>query len=152
MTRRFWLGVVAGCYVTHGETYLDPKLKAEESSTQKIWWSHGGKLTGSSPERIAFLRKILEGTTVRGLNASENPYYLNAVSSRGSKSAPEAILYYLDFHQPGEYEFPLGEGRYKAEIIDPWEMTIAAVPGTHTGNARLTLPVKPYQAIRFMLT
>jgi hypothetical protein len=152
MTRRFWLGVVAGCYVTHGETYLDPKLKAQESSTQKIWWSHGGKLTGSSPERIAFLRKILEGTTVRGLNASENPYYLNAVSSRGSKSAPEAILYYLDFHQPGEYEFPLGEGRYKAEIIDPWEMTIAAVPGTHTGNARLTLPVKPYQAIRFMLT
>ena len=23
MTRRFWLGVVAGCYVTHGETYLN---------------------------------------------------------------------------------------------------------------------------------
>jgi len=25
MTRRFWLGVVSGCYVTHGETYLDPE-------------------------------------------------------------------------------------------------------------------------------
>jgi hypothetical protein len=151
MTRRFWLGIVAGCYVTHGETYLDPKLNAEESSTQKIWWSHGGKLTGSSPERIAFLRKLLEGTTTRGLDAAENPYYMNAVSARNSKTAPQAILYYFDFHQPGEYVFPLGEGRYKTEIIDPWEMTIESVPGIHTGNARLTLPVKPYQAIRFTL-
>jgi hypothetical protein len=151
MTRRFWLGVVAGCYVTHGETYLDPTLKAEESSTQKIWWSHGGRLAGSSPKRIAFLRKLLEETTTRGLDATENPYYLNAVSARDAKSAPDAMLYYFDFHQPGEYEFPLGTGSYRAELIDPWEMTITPVLGTHTGKARMTLPVKPYQAIRFRL-
>jgi hypothetical protein len=151
MTRRFWLGIVAGCYVTHGETYLDPTLKAEESSTQKIWWSHGGKLVGTSPQRIGFLRRLFEETTTRGLDAPDNPYYLNAVSARDSKSAPDGILYYFDFHQPGDYVFPLGDGRYKADLIDPWEMTVTPVPGTHTGKARLTLPVKPYQAVRFRL-
>jgi hypothetical protein len=149
MTRRFWLGVAAGCYVTHGETYLDPALKAKESSTQKIWWSHGGKLVGSSPARIGFLRKVLEGTTVRGLDASDNPYYLNATSASETKGVAQAILYYFDFHQPGEYEFPLGDAKYAAELIDPWEMKIVPVTGTYTGKARLTLPVKPYQAVRF---
>lgn len=149
ITRRFWLGVVSGCYVTHGETYLDPGLKAEESSTQKIWWSHGGRLTGSSPQRIAFLRRLLEETTTHGLDAVYNPYYLNAVSQQRGKQTPDAILYYLDFHQPGEYEFPLGDGVYKADFIDPWEMKVAPQPATHTGKARFTLPVKPYQAVRF---
>jgi len=151
MTRRFWLGIVAGCYVTHGETYLAPGLKPDESSTQKIWWSHGGRLTGSSPQRIAFLRRLVEETTVRGFDGAENPYYLNAISTGSSKTAPQAILYYLDFHQPGEYEFPLGDGQYKADLIDPWEMKTTPLPGTHTGKARLTLPVKPYQAVRFRL-
>ncbi|MDE1175791.1 MAG: DUF5060 domain-containing protein [Edaphobacter sp.] len=151
MTRRFWLGIVAGCYVTHGETYLNPELKAEESSTQKIWWSHGGRLSGSSPQRIGFLRTLLEESTRRGFDATENPYYLNASSTHSGKGAPEAILYYFDFHQPGEYEFPLGDAHYQAELIDPWEMKRTPLTGTYTGKARLTLPVKPYQAIRFSL-
>ena len=58
--RRFWLGVVAGCYVTHGETYLDPEQPFDENTTPTLWWSHGGRLKGTSPARIGFLRKLVE--------------------------------------------------------------------------------------------
>jgi len=151
MTRRFWLGIIAGCYVTHGETYLDPHLPADEAATQKIWWSHGGKLVGSSPQRIAFLRKLVEESTVRGFDGSVNPYYLNAISQQRGQKNPDAILYFFDYHQTVEYNFPLGEGVYKADLIDPWAMTIEPVSGTHSGKAHLQLKAKPYQAVRFRL-
>jgi hypothetical protein len=156
LTHRFWLGVISGCYVTHGETFLDPTLSANENETQKIWWAHGGKLSGTSPARIAFLRQILEDTTPIGLEASPDPYYLNAISPAHTsagydpKAAPAAILYYLDFHQPGAYDFPLPEhASYTAELIDPWLMTVKPIPGTYTGKTTLKLPAKPYQALRF---
>lgn len=151
MTRRFWLAIVSGCYATHGETYLaDPD--APESADEKIWWAAGGKLSGSSPKRIGFLRKLLESTTVTGFEAAADSYYLNAASLNGNnaKEAPAAILYYLDQHQPVQYIFPLPESAsYKAELIDPWEMTISVLPGTHQGKAKLRLPAKTSLALRF---
>jgi hypothetical protein len=153
MSRRVWLGVVAGCYVTHGETYLNAGGSEEEDD--KIWWSNGGKLSGSSPARIGFLRKLLEEMTATGLEASPEPYYLNAVSfAHGKKeidpkAPPPAILYYFDFHQPIQYTFPLGAGSYRAELIDPWQMTIKPIDGSFSGKATLQLSGKPYQAIRF---
>ena len=101
------------------------------------------------------LRKLLEDTTATGLEASPEPYYLNAVSfayrQQGvePKAPAAAILYYFDFHQPIQYAFPLGAGRYRAELIDPWQMTITPIAGSFSGNATLQLPAKPYQAIRF---
>lgn len=53
MVSRFWKAVVTGGYCTHGETYLD--------DNDVLWWAKGGVLHGESPERIAFLRKIVEG-------------------------------------------------------------------------------------------
>ena len=61
MTARFWQGFIQGCYVTHGETYLDPDAPMDVKITQTLWWGTGGKLKGSSPERIGFLRKLVEG-------------------------------------------------------------------------------------------
>src|SRR5437868_1371421 len=52
MVHRFWQGTIAGTYVGHGETYRHPD--------DLVWWSKGGTLRGKSPERIAFLRKVLE--------------------------------------------------------------------------------------------
>jgi hypothetical protein len=153
MTRRFWLGVIAGCYVTHGETFLN--AGGSENEDDKIWWSNGGKLSGTSPARIGFLRRLLEETTTTGLEASPEPYYLNAVSSAreqqgvDAKLPPAAILYYFDFHQPIQYTFPLGTGTYQADIIDPWQMTITPVGGSFSGQASLKLPGKPFQAVRF---
>jgi hypothetical protein len=155
LTRRFWLGVMAGCYVTHGETYLDPAQLPDENSTPVLWWSHGGKLHGTSPARIAFLRKLVEETvtagkpaTRAGLEAGATQYYLNC-SSFDATGEVTQVLYYMDSHQPIRYEFPLPEGTYSAELIDPWEMTIKAVPGRFAGKSTLKLTVKPYQAVRF---
>lgn len=52
LTHRFWTATVYGGYCTHGETYLDPD--------DILWWAKGGILKGESPERIAFLRGIVE--------------------------------------------------------------------------------------------
>lgn len=157
MTRRFWLGVIAGCYVTHGETYLDPAQPLDENTTPTLWWSHGGTLHGTSPARIAFLRKLVEETATAagreskrtGLEAGPSPYYLNASSGDATGLVTQEILYYIDFHQPIYYEFPLPEGSFTAELIDPWQMTVTALPGKFSGKTKLKLSGRPYQAVRF---
>lgn len=52
MVNRFWIACVQGAYATHGEVYL--------SEEEVLWWAKGGTLKGQSPQRIAFLRGILE--------------------------------------------------------------------------------------------
>lgn len=157
MARRFWLGVIGGCYVTHGETLLDPDGPLDENTTTVLWWAHGGKLKGTSPARIGFLRKLVEETAAAagkdakrtGLEAQAAPYYLNASTADAAGMETQEILYYTDFHQPIFYEFPLPEGRFTAELIDPWEMTVKMLPGTHEGKTKLRLTGRPYQAVRF---
>ena len=158
MTRRFWLGVIAGCYVTHGETYLDPDSSFDESATPTIWWSHGGKLHGTSPARIGFLRKLVEesaaasGSDRAGLEAQPSAYYLNASALNQTGREPQEILYYFDFHQPIFYDFPLPEGKFTAALIDPWEMKVTPLQGTFSGRAKLKLAGSPFQALRFRRT
>jgi len=157
ITRRFWVGVMAGCYVTHGETYLDPDASMDENTTPTLWWSHGGTLKGTSPARIAFLRKLVEetastagsGAKRTGLGAAAAAYYPNASSMDATGKAGQEILYYMDFHQPIYYAFPLPAGSYTAEMIDPWAMTVTKLPGTYQGTTKLKLSGRPYQALRF---
>ena len=52
MVYRFWRCAASGAYCTHGETFL--------ADDEVLWWAKGGILRGESPERIAFLRKIIE--------------------------------------------------------------------------------------------
>ena len=133
--RRFWVGTVSGAYVGHGETYLDPN--------DVLWWSKGVVLHGESPKRIAFLSKILEGAPAEGLN-SLSTYYL------GAGQEGRYYLFYFDTSQPAEYEFNLADGpRYRAGIIDPWEMKVTPVDGTFTGKFIMKLPGKPNLAVRF---
>lgn len=157
MARRVWLGVIAGCYVTHGETLLDPEGPFDESETVVLWWAQGGKLKGTSPARIGFLRKLVEGTAIaagadgkrNGLEAQPMQYYLNA-AIMDAAGKPQEILYYFDDHQPIFYEFPLPEGWFTADLIDPWEMTVKRLPGTYSEKAKLRLLGRPYQALRFL--
>jgi hypothetical protein len=145
-TRRFWLGVIAGCYVTHGETYLDPDQPLDENTTPTLWWSHGGTLKGTSPSRIGFLRKLVEEQS--GLEAGATQSYLNA-SALNAAGKPTEIVYFMDFHQPIYFDFPLPEGSFTAEMIDPWAMKVSAVTGTFSGTAKIKLSGRPYQALRF---
>lgn len=52
MVYRFWRCVASGAYCTHGETFL--------AENEVLWWAKGGVLKGASPERIAFLRELVE--------------------------------------------------------------------------------------------
>jgi hypothetical protein len=156
---RFWNGTVAGTYVGHGETYLSPD--------DVLWWSKGGVLKGQSPARLAFLRKVLEAAPAEGIEPIDkwqNPEY--------GGQAPDYYLVYLGRQTPDSWEFrlpkpPQGKGlppaegmRFKAEVLDTWNMTITPVPGTFTitkqtdyfyadkDGRRVPLPGKPFMAIR----
>lgn len=102
-------------------------------------WAKGGSLHGTSPERIGFLRTLLQSTTTQGLEAAEKPYYPNATTKF-------SILYYFDFQQPTEYEVPLGDQAYTSEVVDPWGMTKTGLPGTFTGKALYCTASASYQA------
>jgi hypothetical protein len=155
MSRRFWLGIVNGCYVTHGETYLDPNDPMDEQNHHPIFWSQGGPLKGTSPKQIAFLRKLVEESagglpsTRTGFTPDPKPYYLNATAYAADGKTARTILYYFDYHQPSWYEFPLPEGEFTFEWIDPISMTITPQPGRHKGKVKLRLPGRPFQAARF---
>jgi hypothetical protein len=135
LTRRFWLGTASGAYVGHGETYLDPH--------DILWWSKGGTLHGESPRRIAFLRAILQAAP-QGLAPVPGAYY-PCTAKPG-----EYYLYYLDYHQPALAEFTLpADSRFKADILDPWEMTVTRAPEAYSGKFQLKLPGRPMLAVRF---
>lgn len=51
MVNRLWHCFVMGGYGTHGETFMHPE--------DILWWGKGGKLYGEAPERIAFLKQII---------------------------------------------------------------------------------------------
>ena len=135
MVRRFWLLAAMGAYAGHSETY-------QEDDNHHLWLAHGGTMVGGSVARIAFFRKILEETGP--LTAQPENYYPVA----GRKG--EYYLWYFDCHQPKTYDVNLPEGgRYQAEVIDPWQMTVTPIEGIlQGGKARLTLPRKPYLAVR----
>jgi hypothetical protein len=136
MVRRFWLATVGGAYGGHGETCLDPN--------DILWWSKGGVLHGESPARLAFLRKILESAPVEGLDNLFTYYF-------GAGQPGRYYLFYFDVNQPAEYQFDLAAGsQYRADIIDPWEMTITPVAATFSGKFVMKLPGKPYMAVRFV--
>lgn len=155
---RFWQGTVAGTYVGHGETYLD--------SADVLWWSKGGVLRGQSSPRLAFLRQVLEESPAEGIDPIDkwqNPEY-------GGQPG-KYYLVYLGKGQPTSWEFrlpkpPQGKNaledgmKFKAEVLDTWNMTVTAVPGVFTlkkrtdyffgdrDDRKIALPGKPYIAIR----
>ncbi len=135
MTHRFWEGFSRGGYVGHGETYVHPQ--------DILWWSKGGVLHGESPARIAFLRRIMEaGPAIdpRGAHWDLNQ----------SGSADDAYrLIYFGLNRPAYKDLELpAEGAYTIEVIDTWQMTITQLAGTFSGKCRVTLPGKPYLALR----
>ncbi|SET22722.1 DUF5605 domain-containing protein [Paenibacillus sp. NFR01] len=138
MVRRFWEGAVRGGYVGHGETYMHPE--------DKIWWAKGGSLYGTSPERIAFLRKVIEEGPADGLNLNP-PRTEWDLPCAGIED--EYYLYYFGFNRPKFREFRMTPGvAYKVELLDTWNMNIEELPGRYEGNFRIDLPTRMYMAIR----
>jgi hypothetical protein len=141
MTRRFWLAAAQGAYCGHGETYL--------SAEDILWWSHGGVLHGSSPEKIAFLRKLLEETIALG----PGPIGFTSISEdpAGARRTNEAaIFYYYDEQQPAEATYALPEGKtYTAEYIDTVKLTRTPLEGEYAGQATVKMPGEPWGSLWF---
>jgi hypothetical protein len=156
---RFWNGIVAGTYVGHGETYLDPN--------DVIWWAKGGVLKGQSPARLAFLKKVLDDAPPEGIEPVDkwqNPEY-------GGQSG-KYYLVYLGKPTPKSWKFllpkpPAANGlgltngmKFTAEVLDTWNMTITPVSRVFTVQKKndyfygdkddraIKLPGRPYIAIR----
>jgi hypothetical protein len=153
MVEAFWQGVIAGTYVTHGETYKN------ESNT--VFWAKGGKLVGSSPARIGFLRNIVE--TAPGPLELADPWKDHHTATAGNNY----YLVYFGKQMNSEWVFNLPkkagpkEGQtFQVEVIDTWDMTIQKLPEIFEMNKpepyrvydkdrkAVRLPVKPYLALR----
>ena len=136
LVHRFWLGVLGGGYVGHGETY--------RHAEDVLWWSKGGVLHGNSPARIAFLRTLVESGPAEGLEPAD---WRRPVLGAGKGDA--YYLFYFGGCQPGECTFePPSDTRYRADVIDTWEMTISPVEGVFSGRFTLGQPARPYMAVR----
>lgn len=139
MVRRFWEGAVRGGYVGHGETYMHPE--------DILWWSKGGVLHGQSPERIGFLRKVLEEGPADGISFVSLGW--DSWDLPCGAAPEEYYLFYFGFNQPTFRTFNMPEGnQYKVDIIDTWNMTIEELPGTYEGSFRIDLPGRLYIAVR----
>lgn len=136
MVRRFWEGAVRGGYVGHGETYLNDR--------EELWWSKGGELTGSSPDRIGFLRQVIETAPGGVLDPLPSDWDVPWAGVAG-----EYYLLYLGFGQPRYRTIVLPAGRrYAVDVIDTWAMTVDRLPGEFEGYFSVPLPGRQFMAIR----
>ncbi len=145
LTRRFWEAAMRGGYAGHGETFVD-----EENDI--LWWSHGGPLHGESPERIRFLHRILSETPGYGLKRGRGSFdetvaVPDGVDFLAFGGGAGYEIHYYGFGRPSFRDFIKPEGKWKAEVIDTWDMTITDA-GVHEGKFRIKLPGKEYMAIR----
>ena len=135
MTDKFWKGCMLGGYVGHAETYLNEE--------EILWWSKGGSLYGNSPDRIAFLKNILEEAP-----GPLTPYCLNWNNHAAGSFQEDYIIWYLGDAQSSVRDIELpGESEYTIDVIDAWEMTIESI-GRFSQTCSVPLPGKPFMAVR----
>jgi hypothetical protein len=135
LVRRCWEGAVRGGYVGHGETYLNDR--------DELWWSKGGELVGSSPDRMRFLDELIAEAPGGVLDPLPGDWDV----PRGGV-AGEHVLLYFGFNQPRYRHVQLPEGEWAVDVVDTWGMTIEALEGTHTEAVRVVLPGRQYMAVR----
>lgn len=147
MVQKFWMGFMYGSHVGHGECYVtEQPLKDPKVSNDALWWSKGGTLKGESPERIRFLRKIIEEgpAHAKTQEIKHDWMYLPARQVAG-----EYYLIYLERRQPRIFIYDLpSDHQYKIEIIDTWNMTIETVQNRYSGRCLVELPGRANMALR----
>ena len=128
-----------------------------------VWPLASGVFKGTSPPRLAFFRKILSESPAEGLEPIDK--------WQGHPFAGKHAAYYLGYFglgTPGSWPFVLFKTglqdgmKFRAEVIDTWNMTVTPVDGTFEivkrdnyyfadKNGRsITLPGRPYMALRIV--
>ncbi|MCC5973088.1 MAG: DUF5060 domain-containing protein [Rubellimicrobium sp.] len=114
LVHRYWISLLRGGYVGHGETYVHPE--------DLLWWAKGGELRGKSPARIAFLRELLETHAPDGITPLGPEWPFNRIS--GGVSGATTFLYFGE-QQPTLWAsgLPKEPGDYEVTLIDTWALT-----------------------------
>ena len=182
MVHRFWRCYASGAFCTHGETFL--------ADNEILWWARGGRLKGESPQRIAFLRNIMESlpgpltpieggiwsvvllenealeqaltqtpegsrdfckllaSSIHRMDIRDRTAHLAGEHAWESHCGEEAYLTYFDLQCYGEQTVKLPEDkRYRAELIDVWNMTREVIAESISGETKLTLPGRDHLAL-----
>ena len=134
MTRNFWMGSLAGCYVGHGETYRHPE--------DLLWWSKGGVLRGQSPVRIQYMKDIIESLPYQEMQ----PDFSNYPDAYMLAKKGECYLIYFANKKQVKIDLP-GDVAYKVDGIDTWNMEKLPLGSASTGTFTFT-PQKQDYAIR----
>jgi hypothetical protein len=148
LTEKCWRGVVSGGYVGHGETYVtENPIRFPNESSDVLWWSKGGVLRGESPERIKFLRSIIEAAPAQMKTIplfTWMPFHCIGIEH-------EYYLGYLNDAQPRSIVINLPtDAQYQVDVIDTWNMTITPLQMKFSGRSLIELPAKPFMAIRIV--
>ncbi|QKJ20638.1 apiosidase-like domain-containing protein [Microbacterium hominis] len=130
LVHQFWITTVAGCYASHGESFAIP--------SGSLHMVEGGRLRGRSPQRLAFLRRILEELRIPGLDPIDKWDDPAHVAGR----ARDQYLQYLGRSAPAQWTFRLPQGsggvplevgdRFEVDVIDTWGMTVTPAGRTFT--------------------
>jgi hypothetical protein len=95
----------------------------------------GGRFRGEAPARLAFLREVLDGLDVPGLDPIDtwdDPAHVAGRPRRQyvqylGRSAPEHWEFRLPVGFPGERPEPGDE--FEVDVIDTWHMTVERAAG-----------------------
>ncbi|MPY90173.1 MAG: DUF5060 domain-containing protein [Luteitalea sp.] len=132
---RQWRVAIGGGYASHGETYVH--------RGEVLWWSHGGELVGESPERLAFLKKIMMEAPFQEME----PVLMDiwTPGALGLAKPGEHYLFYFDGGQrPRRIELDLpGPGSYRVDLIDPWLMEVHPLGAVDAGSQFFTAAFVP---------
>ncbi|MCM6762561.1 DUF4038 domain-containing protein [Rathayibacter sp. ZW T2_19] len=125
LVHRFWVATVAGCYASHGESFL-----TESGSLHIV---EGGELRGTSSARLGFLREVLDSLVVPGLDPIDrwdDPGYVAGVPR-------VQYVQYLGPSSPASWSFRLPQGNvgerleegdvFEVDVLDTWGMTVTPV-------------------------
>ncbi|MGL5928087.1 MAG: DUF5605 domain-containing protein [Dermatophilaceae bacterium] len=136
LVRRSWEGAVRGGYVGHGETYY--------RDDEVIWWAKGGELSGSSPPRLEFLRRVIgevPGGVIEPLPSEWDAPWAGV--------AGEHLLVYFGVNRPRFRRFTLPDNTpFEVDVVDTWNLTVDTLPGTYSGSFVIPLPGRQYIAVR----
>ncbi|WP_246447583.1 DUF5605 domain-containing protein [Novosphingobium flavum] len=155
LVERHWWGALGGCYVGHGEVITN------DDNADESWLGQGGRLRGTSPPRLAFLRQLLESVPGPGIDPIQQfwDYHLGG---------REFTWYLRYFGRQRPIEWPVvlpiratdPHDAYCVDVIDTWNMTIERLPGVFQmsqlntydshdpARPTISLPGKPYMAVR----
>ncbi|BBH63322.1 hypothetical protein ACTI_00070 [Actinoplanes sp. OR16] len=137
MLRRFWDGALRGGYVGHGETYWNPQ--------EQLWWAKGGRMHGTSHQRIGFLEQIVADSPTGVLEPLPSDFDLPWAGV-----LDEYHVTYYGMARPRERHILLPPGRWHVDVLDTRECTVERLPGTFETIVAVPLPAEPYQAVRLV--